>query len=81
MMSFQVILHIENTDPVLGEVEELPNPTDQLIKVDNPTLRDGNELPYVQNEVVTVYWPITKINFIEVLPSREEEEIIGFVRE
>lgn len=80
-MSFQIILHIENTDPILGEVEELPNPSDQLIKVDNPTLRDGKELQYLQNEVVTVYWPIKRINFIEVLPSREEEQIIGFVRE
>jgi hypothetical protein len=80
-MSFQIILHIENTDPVLGEVEELPNPSTQLIKVDNPTLRDGNELQYLQNEVATVYWPISRINFIEVLPSREEEQIIGFVRE
>jgi len=33
------------------------------------------------DKVVTVIWPINTLNFIEVLPSEEDEQIIGFVRE
>jgi hypothetical protein len=80
-MSFQVLIHIESADPVLGEVEELPTPTDTMIKVENPRMKDGKDLYYLANNVVTVYWPVHRLNFIEVLPSEEEERIIGFVRE
>jgi hypothetical protein len=31
--------------------------------------------------VNTVIWPISRMNFIEILPTKEQEEIIGFVRE
>jgi hypothetical protein len=80
-MAFLVLLHIENSDPVLGEIDKMPNTSDTLLKVDNPRMRDGKDLIYLENNVVTVYWPINKINFIEILPSDDEEEIIGFVRE
>jgi hypothetical protein len=35
----------------------------------------------LQDEVATVIWPIRAINFIQVLPSVEEEKLIGPVRE
>lgn len=80
-MAISVLIHIENSDPVLGEIEEYPEPTDYLIKVYNPRQRDGKDLHYLEMDVVVVYWPIHKLNFIEVLPSEADEEIIGFVRE
>lgn len=80
-MPFQVILHILNSEAVLGEVEELPAPEDRLVKVNNPRMRDGKDVHYLDPEVEIVYWPIERLNFIEVLPSDSEEEIIGFVRE
>jgi hypothetical protein len=30
---------------------------------------------------MTVIWPLSRVNFIEVMPSGEEEEIITHVRE
>jgi hypothetical protein len=80
-MALTIMLHILNEDPVVGEVEELPAPGDQLITVNNPRRRDGKDLHYLESNVVTVIYPLNRINFIEVLPSEEEEEIIGFVRE
>ena len=80
-MATSVIIHIENEDPVLGEVESLPDPTDQLVKVTNPRMRDGKDLQYLRHGVVTVIWPVRRINFIQVMPSEEEDQIIGFVRE
>jgi hypothetical protein len=78
---YTVILHILNADPVVGEMEELPAPSDNLIVLNNPRMRDGKDVPYLAENVVTVYWPVDKIHFIEVLAGKEEEEIIGFVRE
>jgi hypothetical protein len=31
--------------------------------------------------VTQVIWPMTRINFIEIIPTGEEEEIVSFVRE
>jgi len=76
-----VLLHITNEDPVLGEVEALPSPSDMLVIVKNPRRRDGKDLPYLEANVSTAIWPVTRINFIELIPSLEEDEIISFVRE
>lgn len=80
-MPYTVILHILNADPVVGEVDELPNPTDNILVLNNPRMRDGKDVPYLAENVVTIIWPLDKLNFIEVLEGKEEEEIIGFVRE
>lgn len=80
-MSHSIIIHVTGEAPVLGEVEELPKPADATITVSNPRQRDGKELHYISNNVIRVIWPISKVNFIEVLESTDEEKIIGFVRE
>lgn len=80
-MPVTVLVHVSNEDPVVGEMEELPAPTDLSITVNNPRLRDGKDLPYLEGNVVTVIWPMHRINFIEVIPSADEEQLIGFVRE
>ncbi len=80
-MPFTVIIHISNEDSVVGEIEDMPAPTDQLIALSNPRRMDGKDLHYITEGVVNVIWPTHRINFIEIMPSKEEEEIIGFVRE
>ena len=80
-MAYTVLLHIANEDPVVGEIEELPSPSDVLITVQNPRRRDGDDLHYLQADVTSVVWPWDRINFLEILPTGGEEEIIGFVRE
>lgn len=80
-MSFTLILHIQNSDPVVGEVDELPKQQDTMVVVNNPRRVDSKDLHYLSEGVVTVYWPVDKLNFIEVVGGREEEEIFGFVRE
>lgn len=81
-MSIAVIIHIANEDALLGEIEKLPEPTDQIVTIHNPRRRDGKDLHYIEDEVSTVIFPWHRINFIEILPSDAElEEIITFVRE
>jgi hypothetical protein len=80
-MSFSVIVHIAGETPIIGEVDEMPKPTDNIIVVSNPRQRDGKDLHYIDNNVVKVIWPLSKVNFIEILESADEEKIIGFVRD
>jgi hypothetical protein len=79
-MPYSVILHITGETAVLGEVDELPKPTDNIIVVSNPRQRDGKDLHYIDNNVVKVIWPLAKVGFIEILEDTGEEKIIGFVR-
>jgi hypothetical protein len=80
-VSYTLVVHIQNSDPVVGETEELPGPSDTMVVVKNPRRLDGKDIHYLAENVLTVYWPLERINFIEVLTEGEEEEIIGFVRE
>ena len=80
-MPHTVILHISGEPSVVGEVEELPKPTDTIIVVSNPRLRDGKDIHFLEHNVVKVIWPLQKLALIEVLQSEEEENLIGFVRE
>ena len=76
-----VLMHISGEDPVLGEVENLPAANDLIITIKNPRRRDGKDIHYLEANVTTVIWPMTRVNFIEILPTGEEEDVIGFVRE
>jgi len=80
-MPYTVLIHISNEDPVVGEIEEMPTSLDLTITVNNPRKRDGKDLHFLQPDVSKVIWPWSRINFIEVLPSDADEEIIGIVRE
>lgn len=80
-MATEVLIHLKNSEPILAEIDEPPNKQDTLIKVSNPRLRDGKDIHYLAANVVTVFWPIDQISFIEILQSEEEERVIGFVRE
>ena len=80
-MAITVILHIANEDPIVGEIEEIPSPSDSLISLSNPRKRDGKDIHYIDSDVTTVIWPMDRVNFLEILPSEEEEKIIGFVRD
>jgi hypothetical protein len=76
-----LLVHVTNDDPLMGEVDNLPNPTDQFLVLKNPRRKDGKDLTFIEANVTTLIWPFLRITFIEVMPSGEEEEIITFVRE
>lgn len=80
-MAYTVILHLSGGVPVMGEIDELPKPTDTNITISSPRQRDGKDLQYLEQNVLKVIWPLERLNLIEVIQSAEEEKIIGFVRE
>ena len=80
-MPHTLLIHVAGEEAIVGEVDELPAASDTLIRINNPRRRDGKDLHYIQNDVVAAIWPVEKINFIEILPGAEDDQIIGFVRE
>lgn len=79
-MSYTLVLHIPNSEPIMGDCEKLPSSSDSLLILTNLRSRSGKDLPYIDTNTITVLWPVSQVNFIEVITS-SEEEIIGFVRE
>ena len=80
-MSSSVIVHIRNAEPMLAEIDEMPQLTDVLIKLSNPRQKDGKDLIYLERNVVTVYWPWSEISFLEILPGDTAEDVVSFIRE
>jgi len=80
-MPYTVLVHILNEDAVVGEVERIPEPTDQVLIVSNLRLRDGRSVSYLLPETDTVVYPWARIHCVEILPGEEEEEVISFIRE
>lgn len=80
-MSYTVLLHIQNEDAVIGEMEALPDSASQFLMIDRPRLRDGREVPYFLAETNTVIYPWHRIHSIEILPQEGDDKIVTFVRE
>jgi hypothetical protein len=75
-----VIVHIANEDAIVCELEELPDKEAIYLVLNNPRRRDGKDLHYLDEDVTSMMVPWRRINFIQMLPSAESEEVIGFVR-
>ena len=80
-MPHTVMIHLLNEDAVVGEVERVPEPDDQVLIVSNVRRRDGRDISYVLPESSMVIFPWTRIHCVEILPSEREEKIVSFIRE
>jgi hypothetical protein len=80
-MPCTVLIHLLNEDAVVGEIDHIPEPTDQVLIASNVRLRDGRNVSYLLPETDTVIYPWTRIHCVEILPGEQEEEIVSFIRE
>jgi len=80
-MPFTLLLHLTSEDPVVVEVDDLPAATDVWIKGLNPRRKDNKDVHNLMPEVTEVLYPAWRVNFIEVMPGEEHEEIITAVRD
>ena len=80
-MPTTVQIHVSNEDPIVAEVESLPDRTDTLVVANNPRMRDGKDVRYLAPNVTTLILPVSRINFIQVLPSGDDEKVVSFVRD
>jgi len=80
-MARSVIIHIIGEDPVLGEIEQDPQPTDNFIMVSNLRKRDGKDVHYLSPGVQTVAFPWSRITFLEFMVNEDERaNVIDFFR-
>jgi len=76
-----VIVHISSEDPIVCELEEMPDPSSLFLTIHNPRRRDGKDIHYLDEDVTSMLIPWHRVNFVQLLPSADAEEVIGFVRE
>jgi hypothetical protein len=80
-MARTVILHIVGEDPVIAEMEQEPQPTDNFIHVSNLRKRDGKDVHYLSPGVQSVMFPWSRITFLEIMVDEEERgKVIDFFR-
>jgi hypothetical protein len=81
----QVVLHIHNEEAFLADMEELPDPHANYIRVTNPRKRDGKSLNTLTNGATSFLYPWTRITFLEILEENEAQDsadkLMGFFRE
>ena len=80
-MPYAVLIHILNEEAVVGEIEEMPDPSDQVLIVNHVRYRDGRQVSYILPETDTVIYPWIRIHCLEIMPGEEKEEIVSFIRE
>jgi hypothetical protein len=80
-MSIEVIVHLQNEDPIVAELDELPQPEAQSIVLTNPRRRDGRSVHYITEGATAFIFPWTRISFIEVMAGEEATEVVEFFRE
>jgi len=80
-MAITVQIHFTNEEPIVAEVENLPAPTDTLLTALNPRQRDGKDLRFIVPNVTAIMVPISRVSYIQILPSSSEERLVGIVRD
>jgi hypothetical protein len=71
MITLQV--HIANGEPIKLDVEEMPSMSDIAIVGSNPRDRQEREVSWIDDGVSTVIIPWSRINYIQIMPSEDEE--------
>jgi hypothetical protein len=81
-VTHMVIVHLMNEDPVLAEMERMPEPDDSSILVFYPRRVDGKPVHYLNDDATTVIFPMHRISSIEIMAEeRAEEGEVTFYRE
>jgi hypothetical protein len=81
-MAQTVIVHLVNEDPVLAEVEKMPELGDTNVQVLYPRRIDGKPIHYLSDSATMVIFPMHRISSIEIVgEERAEEGEITFYRE
>ncbi|MCL7453675.1 MAG: hypothetical protein M8467_11585 [Anaerolineae bacterium] len=80
-MPLEVIIHLHNEDPILADIETLPDPTHHSLVITNPRRLDGRRVHYFTEGATSFIFPWTRITFIEVIQSGADEEVVEFFRE
>lgn len=76
-----VAIHMADQQIIMGEVETLPNRTDQFIILHDPVQPGGKRLDISEDGVTTILVSWHQIRLVQLLPDISGEMPISFVRE
>jgi hypothetical protein len=80
-MAHTVIIHVANEEAFIAEMDQLPNPGDNVVIFSNPRKRDGRPLSYVDENATLFVYPWSRINYLEVMAGRSDrDELVEFFR-
>jgi hypothetical protein len=71
-MALTVLIHLADADPILAEIDALPDVNASYVLCSNPRARDGKSLMFIDPECTRFLFPWHRINFIEAFPSEED---------
>ena len=81
-MAVTIIVHIQNQDAFVAEIDEIPDPSANFLTCTNPRGRDGKPLIYIEREATRLLVPWHRISFVETMPSEEDQvQIESFFRD
>lgn len=81
-MAIRVILHVHNEDPIVAEIDELPDPNHTYVMIRNPRKRDGKALNYITDGATAFIYPWTRITFVEIMDeTQQSNSVVPFFRE
>lgn len=75
-MSYKAIVHMGGaSEPVQGEIDELPVPTALFITLKHPTRLNGNDLEWVNHLTNVLLIPFAQILGVEIIEQRGQDLI------
>lgn len=78
----RALVHIVNDDPIMCDIDAMPEPTDMFVRIRNPRKRDGKLLELLADGATSFLYPWSRITFIELFEEEaQRENIVGFFRE
>jgi len=81
-MAQTVIVHLLDEDPILAELDRMPEPGDTSLLILDPRRTDGKPIHYLSDGATSVIFPMHRVSSIEVFAEeRATEEDISFYRQ
>jgi len=81
-MAQTVIVHLLDEDPILAELDRMPEPGDTSLLILDPRRTDGKPIHYLSDGATSVIFPMHRVSSIEVFAEeRAKEEDISFYRQ
>jgi hypothetical protein len=81
-MAIRAMIHVQNEETILCEIDDMPDPKDIFIVIHNPRRRDGKPIPTIDATATSFAYPWARISFIEFFEEvSTRENIVGFFRE
>ena len=75
-MSYNIIAHMANDEPVEGEIDELPLSNASFIAIKNPRRSNNRELDWLDSRTMTLLVPFSHLISLEIATPHDEDDHI-----